>query len=116
MPMLVGLVSIPVLIRAMGPDRFGVLTLAWALIGYSSLFDLGLGRALTKVVAEKIGTSDRGQIPELFWGSMFLLGGLALWATALIVALTSSLVYILHMPSSLHDEARSCFYLLGSCT
>ena len=114
--MLVGLVSIPILIRAMGADRFGILTLAWALIGYTSLFDLGLGRALTKVVAEKVGTSDRGQIPELFWGSMFLLAGLALLAARLIVGLTPLLVRILQMPSSLRAEARSCFYLLGSCT
>jgi O-antigen/teichoic acid export membrane protein len=116
LPMLVGLISIPILIRAMGTNRFGILTLAWALIGYTSLFDLGLGRALTKVVAEKVGTSDRGQIPELFWGSMFLLAGLALLAAALIVGLTPWLVQTLHMPSSLHDEARGCFYLLGICT
>ena len=30
----------PSLIRRLGTDRFGVLTLAWALIGYFSLFDL----------------------------------------------------------------------------
>ncbi len=116
LPMLVGLISIPILIRAMGTNRFGILTLAWALIGYTSLFDLGLGRALTKVVAEKVGTPDRGQIPELFWGSMFLLGGLALLAATLIVGLTSWLVQTLHMPASLHDEARSGFYLLGIST
>lgn len=116
LPILVGLVSIPILIQAMGTNRFGILTLAWALIGYTSLFDLGLGRALTKVVAEKVGTSERGQIPQLFWGSMFLLGGLALLAAALIVGLTPWLVQTMHMPSSLREEAHSCFYLLGICT
>ena len=68
--MFVGLFSIPVLIRAMGASRFGILTLAWAFVGYTSLFDFGLGRALTKAVAEKVGTPDRGHIPEIFWGSM----------------------------------------------
>ena len=33
---------------------FGVLSLVWMFIGYFSLFDLGLGRATTKLVAEKI--------------------------------------------------------------
>jgi O-antigen/teichoic acid export membrane protein len=28
-------------------EAFGVLTLIWALIGYFSLFDMGVGRALT---------------------------------------------------------------------
>ncbi len=116
LPMLVGLVSIPILIRAIGTDRFGLLTLAWALIGYFSLFDLGLGRALTKVVAEKIETSDRTEITELFWGSICFLAGLSILAAALIAALTPWLVRTLHMPSWMHEEARYCFYLLAACT
>src|ERR671925_513241 len=54
-PMLVAVFCIPVLISRLGKDRFGVLTLAWALVGYASLFDLGLGRALTQLVAKKLG-------------------------------------------------------------
>ncbi len=44
-PMVVAVFCIPILIRGLGKDQFGVLALAWALIGYASLFDLGLGRA-----------------------------------------------------------------------
>src|SRR5215472_2321213 len=55
-PMLVAAVCIPLLIKGLGTDRFGVLTLVWALIGYATLFDLGLGRALTQLVAAKLGT------------------------------------------------------------
>src|ERR1700721_1064989 len=36
-PMIVAVFCIPILIRGLGTDRFGVLTLAWALIGYASL-------------------------------------------------------------------------------
>src|SRR5438876_3369213 len=50
-PMLLAVFCIPILIRGLGTDRFGVLTLAWALIGYASLFDLRLRRALTPLVA-----------------------------------------------------------------
>lgn len=46
-PMLVGLVCIPYLIKNIGVERFGVLTLIWTLIGYFSIFDFGIGRALT---------------------------------------------------------------------
>ena len=52
-PLLVAIVAIPMLIEGMGTARFGVLTLAWMVVGYFSLFDLGLGRALTKLVAER---------------------------------------------------------------
>ena len=53
-PMLVAIFTIPVLIRVLGTDRFGVLTLAWLLVGYFSLFDLGIGRALTQLVGRKL--------------------------------------------------------------
>lgn len=53
LPMAVALFAIPILIRGIGVPRFGVLSLAWIVIGYFSLFDFGMGRALTKLVAEK---------------------------------------------------------------
>ena len=54
-PLLAALVTIPVLVRNLGTERFGILTLIWMVIGYFSVFDLGLGRALTKLVAAKLG-------------------------------------------------------------
>jgi O-antigen/teichoic acid export membrane protein len=53
-PFLLGAITIPYLIKWTGVERFGVLTLVWILIGYFSLFDFGLGRALTQTVAKKI--------------------------------------------------------------
>src|SRR5205807_1813821 len=41
-PMLVAVFCIPILIRGLGTDRFGVLTLAWALVGYDNLAVLGM--------------------------------------------------------------------------
>lgn len=49
-PMLVGLVALPVVARGLGPDRLGFLSLAWTLASYFTLFDLGLGRATTRYV------------------------------------------------------------------
>src|SRR5580704_18044702 len=60
-PLAIGLLVMPSLVRNLGTDRFGVLSLAWTLIGYFSLFDLGLGRALTKEVASRVGTSRRDE-------------------------------------------------------
>src|SRR5215472_10790399 len=71
-PMLVAVFCIPILIRGLGKERFGVLTLAWALIGYASLFDLGLGRALTQFAARKLGLGNEDEIPSLVWTSLLL--------------------------------------------
>ena len=43
-PLLVAaLYAVPGLVRALGPERFGVLALAWTVVGYFTLFDLGIG-------------------------------------------------------------------------
>ena len=58
-PLLVGLITVPHIISDLGLERFGVLTLVWAIIGYASLFDLGISRALTKRVSALQGQMQR---------------------------------------------------------
>ena len=41
--LLVGVVCVPLVIRGLGTERFGLLSLAWVILGYFSIF--GLGRA-----------------------------------------------------------------------
>src|SRR5260370_8362504 len=53
LPMAVAVVAIPPLVRGLGVARFGVLSLGWIVVGYFSLFDLGIGRAPPKLVADK---------------------------------------------------------------
>jgi O-antigen/teichoic acid export membrane protein len=54
LPLFVGLLLFPKIIAAYGLEQFGLLTLVWAFIGYFSLFDLGLSRALTQQVSDYI--------------------------------------------------------------
>src|SRR5438445_11121396 len=58
------------LIRKVGTERFGILSIAWALLGYLGLFDLGLGRATTKFVAECLGRGELEKMAGLAWTSM----------------------------------------------
>ena len=51
LPMMVALIAMPLLARHAGADRLGFLGLAWALIGYFALLDLGLSRVVTRRVA-----------------------------------------------------------------
>ena len=53
LPLLAGLVAVPFLVGHLGTERFGLLSLGWILIGYFSLFDFGLGRALTRMIAAR---------------------------------------------------------------
>jgi len=111
-PMIVAVVSIPILIRGLGKDRFGVLTLAWALLGYASLFDLGLGRALTQLVAKKLGAGEEREVPSIVWTSLLLMLLLGLVGTGVIALASPYLVRsLLHIPQALQSETLRTFYL-----
>lgn len=63
-PLLIAAVVIPKLVKLLGVELFGLLSIIWTLIGYFSLFDLGLGRAITHHVSANssdgsiVGVSD----------------------------------------------------------
>jgi O-antigen/teichoic acid export membrane protein len=113
-PMIVAVFSIPILIHGLGKDRFGVLALAWALIGYASLFDIGLGRALTQLVAKKLGAGEEHEVPSLVWTSLLLMLALGVAGAVVIAIISPWLVHhALKIPEALQLESLRAFYLLG---
>lgn len=114
-PLLVAIVAIPFLIEGLGIPRFGVLTIAWMIVGYFGLFDLGLGRALTKLVAEKLGAGQDDEIPALVWTAMSLMVALGVIGGIIVAALTSWFVgSVLEVPIELQPETTTSFYLLAA--
>jgi O-antigen/teichoic acid export membrane protein len=115
LPMAVGVVTVPPLVRGLGVVRFGVLSLAWVVIGYFSLFDLGIGRALTKLVADKLGAKQESSIPPLVWTSMQLMLLLGIFGSLVALGISPWLVRrALKIPASLQAETLLTFYLLAS--
>jgi len=110
----VQIAAVPLLIHQLGTTRFGVLSLAWVAIGYAGFFDLGLGRALTKLTAERLGAGLEYEIPRLFWTAISLLGVLGLVAAAAVAALSPVLVEgILNIPANLEQESLITFLMLA---
>jgi O-antigen/teichoic acid export membrane protein len=114
-PMAAAVVTIPALIAGIGTDRFGVLTLAWIFLGYFSLFDLGLGRALTKLVAERLGHGAEQSIPPLVATALGLMFALGL-AGALCAGLISPWLVrdVLRVGGPLRPEALGSFLLMAA--
>lgn len=114
LPMAVALVSIPWLVRGLGTERFGVMTLSWMVLGYFSLFDLGLGRALTKLVAEYLGRGRPEEVPGLVWTALLMMTGLGLLGTVFVAGLTPWMVGLLNVGAPLVGESRGAFYLMAA--
>lgn len=84
-PLVVAAGAIPFLLTSMGNEKFGILILIWALIGYFGLFDFGIGRALTFEVSRRIKDTspvDLSRIIQTGLGLTVLtgmVGGLAVY-------------------------------------
>nr|WP_286676404.1 flippase [Paracidobacterium acidisoli] len=113
-PMAVGIVAIPRLIHALGTDRFGVLTIAWMVVGYFSFFDLGLGRAMTNLVAQKLAAEKDHELPAVIWTANLLMAVLGLLGGVVLAFLSPVLVHhLLKTPPALQRETTRAFYLLS---
>lgn len=112
-PLPAALIAIPLLLDALGTDRLGVLMLAWVIVGYFGLFDFGIGRALTKFVAEKLA-SDDSDIPSLFWTACAMLATLGAFMAFVLWMLSGWLVTgVFDLPRQLRGEAAEAFRFLS---
>ena len=114
-PLALGLIAIPILVRELGVDRYGILTLSYLVVGYLSLFDLGLGRAATQQISDAIAANERDRIPAIFWTSTIVMFGLGIGATGVITCMSHWLVYsALKIPAAMRTESLGVFLVLGA--
>lgn len=110
----IALFSVPILLKYLGTDRFGVISLVWIVEGQFSLFDLGLGQALTKLVAEKLGSSREQEVPPIFWSSLFAMTAFGLVGALILRFASSWLVYsALKVPPKIQGETLTAFHLVA---
>jgi O-antigen/teichoic acid export membrane protein len=104
--------SIPFIVHRLPKDEFGLLMIVWAFIGYFTLLDFGISRAVTKFLSEELRTPERGRIQPLVWTSLTL--------TALIGIVTGLICYFLapvianrylNLSPAAHQEAVWAFVI-----
>lgn len=114
LPLLVGIATIPLVVHGLGTERFGLLSLAWVILGYFTIFDLGLGRATTKYVAEALGKGESDQVPEIIWTAVTFQATLGLIGAIVLFSITDLLVErVLNIPPEFLAEAKDTFHLLA---
>jgi O-antigen/teichoic acid export membrane protein len=114
LPLGVAVLAVPHLIEKLGQERFGLLALAWGLIGYAGTMDLGIGRALTQKVARLRGEGDHFFIPDVVAtaGRITLVAGLAGSAMIAAAALLGAGDWI-HAQDTPAGEIRDAILLLA---
>jgi O-antigen/teichoic acid export membrane protein len=108
-------VAITIIARELDPERFGFLLVAWAVVGYFSVFDLGLGRAVTWAIADVLGAGRNRESAAILWpvvGTTALLG--AVFGLATIVAAPVLSDDVLGLPSALQGEGQPALRILGA--
>lgn len=65
-PLIFAVVTIPGLVDKLGLEKFGLLALAWGLIGYAGALDLGIGRAVTQMISFAKGRHQFSEVIPLF--------------------------------------------------
>lgn len=110
----VGLIIIPFLIDGMGVERFGMLSIAWMLVGYFGLLDMGLGRALTQKIADRIGSNNVRNIKPLVWRTIGFVALFGLLGSAVLAVIANWLVYdLFNISESYQVETLNGMYWIA---
>ena len=113
--MLAAVISIPLLIKGIGLERFGALTLLWALLGYLALLDMGLVRSMVQIVAERLG-QDNGRaeprkLAEIIVPALLLITGIGILAAVILVVFANPLSAKLEADAQLRSELQDSLYI-----
>jgi O-antigen/teichoic acid export membrane protein len=106
MSILTGLVSVPLTLRYLGTERYGVWMTISSAIVLLVFADFGLGSGVVNAVSEADGAGDRGAATVVVSSAFFMLLGVAAFVVVLFLAL--SLVVPWHIVFSVNSpEARA---------
>src|SRR5580704_2392381 len=89
-PAIAAVAAIPILLRYLGAEPYGIVTLFSTALIYFTMLDLGLGRASTRFIAQSLEAKQPEDVRRYFWSSILLLT-----AAGVVV----SLCFLLAVPS-----------------
>ncbi|NYZ17546.1 flippase [Azospirillum sp. RWY-5-1] len=115
LPMLAALLSIPLLVGGIGLERFGALTLVWALLGWLMVLDLGLARALIQTVAERRGRRDGAGVAGIVRPALALMGLVGVAGGAVVAAASGPLAgWLAHGSALVAGELRTTLFIVAA--
>ena len=114
LPLIVALLLTPWLLALMGLERWGLFTLALAMVGVLGVLDLGVGPALTRTLSERMATDTVVEQAALVRAGLAALGLVSVaGAAALFIALPVLVERVLNVPPALQAEALAAMRVLA---
>ena len=112
-PAIAAIVAIPVLLRHLGSELFGIITMFSTALLYFTMLDLGLGRAATRFIAQSMQNGRSDDLRRYFWSSIILLSGSGVIVGGLcLVGVPSFVTGYLRIPAAYSHAASISFYIL----
>ena len=113
-PALIAFFTIPVMIKGLGTEKFGILTIIWSIIGASSILDFGLGHALTQFVSRKIGLKETDELPNYIITAIIFIFIMGIIATILVYLLAPLIAgKFMHTSAAYINDVINSFRLLA---
>lgn len=111
-PAVAAIAAIPFLLRHLGYDVFGIVTILSTMLAYFTMLDLGLGRAATRFISQSLQAGSPDDVRRYFWGSIILLSGIGLIVTVSCVLLVPTVVGYLKIPTAYSRPSTESFYII----
>ena len=114
-PMIVGVVTVPIYLRLIGDARYGVLAIVWLFLGYFGLFDPGITRAALFHIARLNADEHAKERESVFWTALVvnlgfgLVGGIVLYLAARPLFMST-----FKMPASMRGEVMAALPWLAA--
>lgn len=113
-PAIAALAAIPFLLRHLGSEAFGIITLFSTVLIYFTMLDLGLGRAATRFISRSLEIGRPDDVRRYFWGSITLLGAIGVIVTGICMLLVPTVVArYLKIPQTYSSGATLSFYIIS---
>jgi len=114
MPLVIGLLTAPGILHRLGLERYAILSISWVLVGYFSIFDIGVGRAVTHAVAQRFAKNER-KVGDIVWPSFRLALVLGVLGCTVLVLFTPLIAEIMGRTREavLGQELRNTLLLLA---
>jgi O-antigen/teichoic acid export membrane protein len=112
-PLAAAFVAIPLLMKSIGVERFGALTLIWAVLGYLAVLDLGLVRSLVQIIAEGRSDPASPKVVGIPATALALISALGLIGGGAVAVFADPLAAMLTDGGGLQDEMRRALYVVA---